>query len=265
MMLAFDDKGHGLPVVLIHGFPLCRQMWQPQVEELSRSGYRVITPDLPGFVAEPPEGWEPVKESYVDWAIGLLEALYERGGPVHLVGHDWGCLISLRAASLRPELLQWGNLIALVLGTLFIAAYAWQVAEEARRMSDALAADGYAATDRIEEADLVLLNTCHIREKAAEKVYSELGRIRELKQERALSGRQTIVGVAGCVAQAEGREIARRAPVVDLVIGPQTYHRLPDAVRRARAGERVVETGYAVEDKFEHLPAPAKAAAPPPA
>ena len=121
-------------------------------------------------------------------------------------------------------------------------------------MTDALAADGYSATDRIEEADLVLLNTCHIREKAAEKVYSELGRIRDLKHERTKAGAEMMIGIAGCVAQAEGREIIRRAPVVDLVIGPQTYHRLPDALRRARAGEKVVETDYAVEDKFEHLP-----------
>ena len=112
----------------------------------------------------------------------------------------------------------------------------------------------------IDEADLVLLNTCHIREKAAEKVYSELGRMRKLKAERAEQGRETMIGVAGCVAQAEGREIIRRAPVVDLVIGPQTYHRLPEALGRARGGEKVVETDYAIEDKFEHLPQPDRAA-----
>ncbi len=143
----------------------------------------------------------------------------------------------------------------------FVKTYGCQMnVYDSQRMSDALAADGYAATDRIEEADLVLLNTCHIREKAAEKVYSELGRIRELKQERALSGRQTIVGVAGCVAQAEGAEIIRRSPAVDLVIGPQTYHRIPDAVRRALGGAKVVETDYAIEDKFERLPAPDRSA-----
>ena len=97
----------------------------------------------------------------------------------------------------------------------------------------------------IEEADLVLLNTCHIREKAAEKVYSELGRLRELKDERQRAGREMMIGVAGCVAQAEGDEIMRRAPAVDLVVGPQTYHRLPELVRRARGGEKVVETDYA--------------------
>ena len=143
----------------------------------------------------------------------------------------------------------------------FVKTYGCQMnVYDSQRMSDALAGDGYAATDRIEEADLVLLNTCHIREKAAEKVYSELGRIRELKQERALSGRQTIVGVAGCVAQAEGAEIIRRSPAVDLVIGPQTYHRIPDAVRRALGGAKVVETDYAIEDKFERLPAPDRVA-----
>nr|WP_274630495.1 tRNA (N6-isopentenyl adenosine(37)-C2)-methylthiotransferase MiaB [Mesorhizobium shangrilense] len=130
---------------------------------------------------------------------------------------------------------------------------------DSQRMGDALAADGYVPTDAIEEADLVLLNTCHIREKAAEKVYSELGRIRKLKSERAQAGLETVIGVAGCVAQAEGQEIIRRSPVVDLVIGPQTYHRLPDAVRRVRSGEKVVETDYAIEDKFEHLPQPRKA------
>ncbi|MER9846300.1 tRNA (N6-isopentenyl adenosine(37)-C2)-methylthiotransferase MiaB [Mesorhizobium sp. M0106] len=130
---------------------------------------------------------------------------------------------------------------------------------DSQRMTDALAADGYAATDAIGEADLVLLNTCHIREKAAEKVYSELGRIRELKAERAKAGREMLVGVAGCVAQAEGAEIIRRSPAVDLVIGPQTYHRLPGVLARVRGGEKIVETDYAVEDKFEYLPQPKRA------
>src|SRR5688572_27849212 len=125
---------------------------------------------------------------------------------------------------------------------------------DSQRMTDALAADGYAATGDIADADLVLLNTCHIRERAAEKAYSELGRIREPKNERGAAGREMLVGVAGCVAQAEGREILRRAPAVDLVIGPQTYHRLPAALKKARRGEKIVETDYAIEDKFEHLP-----------
>jgi len=131
---------------------------------------------------------------------------------------------------------------------------------DSQRMADALAADGLTATASIDEADVVLLNTCHIREKAAEKVYSELGRIRDMKSERALEGRGMTIGVVGCVAQAEGREIIQRAPAVDLVIGPQTYHRLPDALRRARSGERVVDTDYATEDKFAHLPDSPKAA-----
>ncbi len=131
---------------------------------------------------------------------------------------------------------------------------------DSQRMADALAADGYAATDRPDDADLILLNTCHIREKAAEKVYSDVGRLREIKARRKAEGRETTIAIAGCVAQAEGAEIIRRAPLVDLVIGPQTYHRLPDAVRRARGGQKVVDTDYAVEDKFDHLPAARPAA-----
>jgi len=138
---------------------------------------------------------------------------------------------------------------------VFVKTYGCQMnVYDSQRMTDALAAEGYRPAESLEEADLVLLNTCHIREKAAEKVYSELGRIRKLKEERAEAGRETLIGVAGCVAQAEGREILRRAPAVDLVIGPQTYHRLPAVVARARRGEKVVETDYALEDKFEHLP-----------
>ncbi len=142
---------------------------------------------------------------------------------------------------------------------VFVKTYGCQMnVYDSQRMSDALAADGYAPTEQIEEADLVLLNTCHIREKAAEKVYSELGRIRQLKEERSQAGREMVIGVAGCVAQAEGQEILRRAPAVDLVIGPQTYHRLPKVVKRALGGEKIVETEYAIEDKFEHLPQPQK-------
>ncbi|MBS3651141.1 tRNA (N6-isopentenyl adenosine(37)-C2)-methylthiotransferase MiaB [Pseudaminobacter sp. 19-2017] len=143
---------------------------------------------------------------------------------------------------------------------VFVKTYGCQMnVYDSQRMTDALAADGYVATEAMEEADLVLLNTCHIREKAAEKVYSELGRIREIKRERERTGAEMLIGVTGCVAQAEGREIIRRAPVVDLVIGPQTYHRLPDALRKARVGEKTVDTDYAVEDKFEHLPQPKSA------
>ncbi|WP_352805218.1 tRNA (N6-isopentenyl adenosine(37)-C2)-methylthiotransferase MiaB [Mesorhizobium sp. M0292] len=143
---------------------------------------------------------------------------------------------------------------------VFVKTYGCQMnVYDSQRMTDALAADGYTATDAIAEADLVLLNTCHIREKAAEKVYSELGRIRDMKAERAAVGRKMLIGVAGCVAQAEGAEIIRRSPAVDLVIGPQTYHRLPDVLARVRGGEKIVETEYAIEDKFEHLPKPKRA------
>jgi tRNA-2-methylthio-N6-dimethylallyladenosine synthase len=143
---------------------------------------------------------------------------------------------------------------------VFIKTYGCQMnVYDSERMTDALSKDGYEATEQLEEADLVLLNTCHIREKAAEKVYSELGRLRDMKKARAKDGREMVIGVTGCVAQAEGAEILRRAPAVDLVVGPQTYHRLPEALKRAKGGERVIETDYAIEDKFEHLPVPDKA------
>jgi tRNA-2-methylthio-N6-dimethylallyladenosine synthase len=143
---------------------------------------------------------------------------------------------------------------------VFLKTYGCQMnVYDSQRMGDALAADGYVATESAADADLILLNTCHIREKAAEKVYSELGRLRKIKAERAEKGRETMIGIAGCVAQAEGREIIRRAPLVDLVIGPQTYHRLPEALGKVRRGEKVVETDYALEDKFDHLPQPARA------
>ncbi|WP_117195366.1 tRNA (N6-isopentenyl adenosine(37)-C2)-methylthiotransferase MiaB [Rhizobium terrae] len=143
---------------------------------------------------------------------------------------------------------------------VFIKTYGCQMnVYDSTRMSDALASDGYVTTEEMAEADLILLNTCHIREKAADKVYSALGRLREMKKTRAAEGRELMIGVAGCVAQAEGEEILRRSPSVDVVIGPQTYHRLPEALRNARAGKRVVDTEYAVEDKFEHLPQPEKA------
>ncbi|HBM86920.1 MAG TPA: tRNA (N6-isopentenyl adenosine(37)-C2)-methylthiotransferase MiaB [Rhodobiaceae bacterium] len=127
------------------------------------------------------------------------------------------------------------------------------------RMADVLAPAGYAETLDPATADLVILNTCHIREKAAEKVYSELGRLRALKEERERNGGSMTIGVAGCVAQAEGEEMVRRAPVVDLVFGPQSYHRLPDLLKRTDNGSRgIVETDFPVEDKFDALPAPEK-------
>ncbi|MFT3972880.1 MAG: tRNA (N6-isopentenyl adenosine(37)-C2)-methylthiotransferase MiaB [Amaricoccus sp.] len=139
---------------------------------------------------------------------------------------------------------------------VFIKTYGCQMnVYDSERMTAALGAQGYAPTDTAADADLVLLNTCHIREKAAEKVYSELGRLRRLKSERP----GMLIGVAGCVAQAEGAEIIARAPVVDLVVGPQAYHRLPQLLARRAGGERPVETDFPAEDKFDHLPEAPKA------
>ena len=139
---------------------------------------------------------------------------------------------------------------------LFVKTYGCQMnVYDSERMTAALAARGYSATETAEEADLVLLNTCHIREKAAEKVYSDIGRLRPLKAARP----DLRIGVTGCVAQAEGAEILRRSPLVDLVVGPQAYHRLPEMLGRAEAGERPVDTEFPPEDKFDHLPEPPKA------
>ncbi|MCA1300499.1 tRNA (N6-isopentenyl adenosine(37)-C2)-methylthiotransferase MiaB [Stappia indica] len=143
---------------------------------------------------------------------------------------------------------------------VFVKTYGCQMnVYDSDRMTDALAPDGFEAVASPDEADLVILNTCHIREKAAEKVYSELGRLRKLKDARAAEGEEMMIGVAGCVAQAEGEEIARRAPVVDLVFGPQTYHRLPELVKQAANGATVVETEFEIEDKFRHLATPSPA------
>lgn len=124
---------------------------------------------------------------------------------------------------------------------------------DSARMADVLAPLGYALTDSPDGADMVILNTCHIREKAAEKVYSELGRLRALKERR---GGRMLIAVAGCVAQAEGQEILDRAGCVDMVFGPQTYHRLPEMVAKVEraAGARVLETEFPAEDKFDFLP-----------
>ncbi|MDD7909674.1 tRNA (N6-isopentenyl adenosine(37)-C2)-methylthiotransferase MiaB [Pseudovibrio exalbescens] len=144
---------------------------------------------------------------------------------------------------------------------VFVKTYGCQMnVYDSDRMTDALSNDGYESTDTLEDADLVILNTCHIREKAAEKVYSELGRIRKLKEEKAKDGKDMMVSVAGCVAQAEGGEISRRAPVVDLVVGPQSYHRLPELLKQAKEGQKVVETEFDIEDKFKHLATPSKEA-----
>ncbi|MEQ1653846.1 MAG: tRNA (N6-isopentenyl adenosine(37)-C2)-methylthiotransferase MiaB [Hyphomicrobium sp.] len=134
---------------------------------------------------------------------------------------------------------------------------------DSERMMEALATQGYSATESLEAADLVILNTCHIREKAAEKVYSDLGRIRDIKTARQRDGKETIIAVAGCVAQAEGNEIVRRQPAVDLVIGPQSYHRLPELIDRAQnQSAPIVETEFTENAKFESLPKARKTASP---
>src|ERR1700728_3438177 len=122
---------------------------------------------------------------------------------------------------------------------LYIKSFGCQMnVYDSQRMADTLEPEGYAETGTAEDADLIILNTCHIREKAAEKVYSEIGRMRRLKEEAAEDGRHVLIAVAGCVAQAEGEEIVRRAPAVDLVVGSQNYHRLPALlVRAARNGQ----------------------------
>ncbi len=139
---------------------------------------------------------------------------------------------------------------------LYVKSYGCQMnVYDSHRMADTLAPEGYVETGSPDDADLVILNTCHIRERAAEKVYSELGRLRVLKDQAASEGRRVAVAVAGCVAQAEGEEILRRAPAVDLVVGPQSYHRLPALLARAES-TRTVDTEFPVEDKFDHLAPP---------
>jgi len=134
---------------------------------------------------------------------------------------------------------------------LWIKTYGCQMnVYDSERMAEAMGGEGYVSTDSVEEADMVILNTCHIREKAAEKVYSDLGRLRPLKAARP----DLKIGVAGCVAQAEGEEILRRMPLVDLVVGPQSYHRLPAMAKAAEAGRKSVDTDFPAEDKFDHLP-----------
>jgi tRNA-2-methylthio-N6-dimethylallyladenosine synthase len=140
---------------------------------------------------------------------------------------------------------------------LHIKSYGCQMnVYDAQRMVDTLAADGFVETANADDADLVILNTCHIREKASEKVYSELGRLRVAREEAARHGRDMRIAVAGCVAQAEGDEIIRRAPVVDVVVGPQSYHHLPELLARASRDGKAVETEFPAEDKFGFLPQP---------
>ncbi|SDG92933.1 tRNA-i(6)A37 thiotransferase enzyme MiaB [Bradyrhizobium sp. Rc2d] len=140
---------------------------------------------------------------------------------------------------------------------LHIKSYGCQMnVYDAQRMVDTLAPEGFVETASAEDADLVILNTCHIREKASEKVYSELGRLRVAKDEAAHSGRAMQIAVAGCVAQAEGEEIVRRAPVVDVVVGPQSYHHLPELLKRAGDEGRAIETEFPAQDKFGFLAQP---------
>ena len=150
---------------------------------------------------------------------------------------------------------------------LFIKTYGCQMnVYDSARMADVLAPLGYAPTEDPADADMVILNTCHIREKASEKVFGELGRLRQQQNRRRGAGQDMIIAVAGCVAQAEGAEIVARAPFVDIVLGPQTYHRLPEMVARAtrarsakdgrRAGAHLLDTEFPVESKFDHLPEP---------
>jgi tRNA-2-methylthio-N6-dimethylallyladenosine synthase len=133
---------------------------------------------------------------------------------------------------------------------LFIKTYGCQMnVYDSERMAEAMGGAGYVETASPDDADMILLNTCHIREKAAEKVYSELGRFKDLKAARP----GLKIGVAGCVAQAEGEEIMRRQPLVDLVVGPQSYHRLPELEAKAGQGARALDTDFPAEDKFAHL------------
>ncbi|MEM1353193.1 MAG: tRNA (N6-isopentenyl adenosine(37)-C2)-methylthiotransferase MiaB, partial [Pseudomonadota bacterium] len=135
---------------------------------------------------------------------------------------------------------------------LFIKTYGCQMnVYDSERMAEALSGQGYEQTEVAEDADMILLNTCHIREKAAEKIYSELGRLKPLKDQNP----DLKIGVAGCVAQAEGAEIMRRQPAVDLVVGPQTYHRLPEMEARLRSGHRALDTDFPAEDKFDVMKA----------
>ncbi len=134
---------------------------------------------------------------------------------------------------------------------IYVSTHGCQMnVHDSERMVDVLGQSGFELASNREEADFILINTCHIREKAAEKVYSELGRYKPLKRARP----DLLIGVAGCVAQAEGAEIFRRQPIVDIVVGPQSYHRLPGMVEKAAGGEKQLDTEFPEEDKFDHLP-----------
>ncbi|WP_417459633.1 tRNA (N6-isopentenyl adenosine(37)-C2)-methylthiotransferase MiaB [Kordiimonas sp.] len=145
---------------------------------------------------------------------------------------------------------------------VFIKTYGCQMnVYDSKRMADVLKPHGYEQSESADDADLVILNTCHIREKAAEKVYSEIGRLKAQKEVQAQGGKNMYIAVAGCVAQAEGPEMMKRAPAIDMVLGPQTYHRLPDMLKSAeeqrsggRRSARVLDTDFPVDSKFDHLP-----------
>jgi len=144
---------------------------------------------------------------------------------------------------------------------LYVKSFGCQMnVYDSHRMADMLAPEDFAETVNVRDADLVILNTCHIREKAVDKVYSELGRVGALKAAAAREGRRLTIAVAGCVAQAEGEEIIRRAHAVDLVFGPQSYHRLPELLARAQRDGAVVDTEFPLEDKFDLLKAPSREA-----
>ena len=196
----------------------------------SGSGYR------------PPNGKPLVSPKRLDSEPPLLDfrarRLYLNGAPTALFFTDPG--------SMKPP------------RKLHIKSYGCQMnVYDAQRMVDTLGAEGFVESPDAEDADLVILNTCHIREKASEKVYSELGRLRLAKMEAARNGREMRIAVAGCVAQAEGEEIVRRAPVVDVVVGPQSYHHLPELLARAAREGRAIETEFPARDKFDFLPPPA--------
>src|SRR4029077_2722280 len=143
---------------------------------------------------------------------------------------------------------------------LYVKSFGCQMnVYDSHRMADTLAPEGFAETLNAGDADLVILNTCPIREKAVEKVYSELGRVGALKAAASRAGRRLTIAVAGCVAQAEGEEIIRRAPAVDIVVGPQSYHRLLALIARAENGS-VIDTEFTVEQKFDALSKPSAAA-----
>lgn len=139
---------------------------------------------------------------------------------------------------------------------LFVQSYGCQMnVYDSERMFDVLAPFGYRKVESADDADLVILNTCHIREKATEKVYSEIGRLKQRKEAQKKDGKDMMIAVAGCVAQAEGAEIMRRAPVVELVVGPQAYHHLPELIARAaRKSGEVLDTSFEAIDKFDALP-----------